>query len=214
MDAPSQGGDVIATLPDLYLDQAQVTRCRELAARVFQGVYDFIAAHSTVSIERTVLRLFGVSGAGPRGVPLCNLMVDRLKEAGVLGKGVAYWYGRALRERPASSPLEMIERLPALLKSQPLTESEDQRLREEIRREATEAAAELRKQVEVRRSLQSELGTSPPPLKYVIVATGNIYDDVEQAKAAAQAGADIIAVIRSTAQSLLDYVPHGATLEG
>ncbi|HEY9898324.1 MAG TPA: lysine 5,6-aminomutase subunit alpha, partial [Pantanalinema sp.] len=47
-----------------------------------------------------------------------------------------------------------------------------------------------------------------------IVATGNIHDDVEQARAAAQAGADVIAVIRSTAQSLLDYVPHGATTEG
>jgi beta-lysine 5,6-aminomutase alpha subunit len=46
------------------------------------------------------------------------------------------------------------------------------------------------------------------------VATGNIYDDVEQARAAAQQGADVIAVIRSTAQSLLDYVPHGATTEG
>ena len=46
------------------------------------------------------------------------------------------------------------------------------------------------------------------------MATGNICDDVEQARAAAQAGADIIAVIRSTAQSLLDYVPHGATTEG
>jgi beta-lysine 5,6-aminomutase alpha subunit len=37
---------------------------------------------------------------------------------------------------------------------------------------------------------------------------------VEQGRAAAQNGADIIAVIRSTAQSLLDYVPHGATTEG
>jgi beta-lysine 5,6-aminomutase alpha subunit len=55
---------------------------------------------------------------------------------------------------------------------------------------------------------------SPAPHKYVIVATGNIYDDVDQARAAAQAGADVIAVIRSTAQSLLDYVPHGATTEG
>jgi beta-lysine 5,6-aminomutase alpha subunit len=52
------------------------------------------------------------------------------------------------------------------------------------------------------------------PHKYVIVATGNIFDDVDQARAAAQAGADVIAVIRSTAQSLLDYVPHGATTEG
>jgi beta-lysine 5,6-aminomutase alpha subunit len=37
---------------------------------------------------------------------------------------------------------------------------------------------------------------------------------VEQARAAAQQSADVIAVIRSTAQSLLDYVPHGATTEG
>ena len=48
----------------------------------------------------------------------------------------------------------------------------------------------------------------------MIVATGNIYEDVKQAVAAARFGADIIAVIRSTAQSLLDYVPHGATTEG
>jgi beta-lysine 5,6-aminomutase alpha subunit len=48
----------------------------------------------------------------------------------------------------------------------------------------------------------------------VIVATGNIHEDVKQARAAAQQGADVIAVIRTTAQSLLDYVPHGATTEG
>ena len=46
------------------------------------------------------------------------------------------------------------------------------------------------------------------------MATGNIYDDADQARAAAQVGADVIAVIRSTAQSLIDYVPYGATTEG
>ena len=46
------------------------------------------------------------------------------------------------------------------------------------------------------------------------MATGNIYEDVGQAQSAARSGADIIAVIRSTAQSLLDYVPYGATTEG
>ena len=34
------------------------------------------------------------------------------------------------------------------------------------------------------------------------------------AKAVAQAGGDIVAVIRSTAQSLLDDVPFGPTTEG
>ena len=52
------------------------------------------------------------------------------------------------------------------------------------------------------------------PWIYLIVATGDIYEDVVQAQAAARAGADVIAVIRSTGQSLLDYVPEGATREG
>ncbi len=52
------------------------------------------------------------------------------------------------------------------------------------------------------------------PWIYLIVATGDIYEDIPQAIAAARAGADVIAVIRSTGQSLLDYVPEGATREG
>jgi beta-lysine 5,6-aminomutase alpha subunit len=46
------------------------------------------------------------------------------------------------------------------------------------------------------------------------VATGDIYEDIPQAQAAAREGADVVAVIRSTGQSLLDYVPEGATREG
>ena len=52
------------------------------------------------------------------------------------------------------------------------------------------------------------------PWIYLIVATGDIYEDIPQAQNAAREGADIIAVIRSTGQSLLDYVPEGATREG
>ncbi|MFY9364910.1 MAG: lysine 5,6-aminomutase subunit alpha, partial [Bacteroidales bacterium] len=58
------------------------------------------------------------------------------------------------------------------------------------------------------------LGEGPRPYIYVIVATGNIYEDAVQAVAAARQGADVIAVIRTTGQSLLDYVPYGATTEG
>src|SRR5207248_8406267 len=53
-----------------------------------------------------------------------------------------------------------------------------------------------------------------PPLRYVLTATGNVYEDVVHALAVAEAGGDIVAVIRSTAQSLLDYVPYGPTTEG
>src|SRR5204863_522606 len=66
-----------------------------------------------------------------------------------------------------------------------------------------------------RERMIADVGDAPSkPWIYLIVATGDIYEDIPQAQAAARAGADVIAVIRSTGQSLLDYVPEGATREG
>ncbi|MGH8894790.1 MAG: lysine 5,6-aminomutase subunit alpha TIM-barrel domain-containing protein, partial [Actinomycetes bacterium] len=63
--------------------------------------------------------------------------------------------------------------------------------------------------------LVRRVGDAPRrPWIYLIVATGDIHEDIPQAQAAAREGADVIAVIRSTGQSLLDYVPEGATREG
>src|SRR5207342_3303965 len=65
-----------------------------------------------------------------------------------------------------------------------------------------------------RESMIREISDPPRPWIYLIVATGDIHEDIPQAQAAARAGADVIAVIRSTGQSLLDFVPEGATREG
>src|SRR5204863_9608052 len=99
----------------------------------------------------------------------------------------------------------------------PLGAGDEEQLRGEMRAEARAAVRELKTRIEDRK--QRKRGPKAgsfegAPWRYVIVATGNIHDDVEQARAAAQQGADVIAVIRSTAQSLLDYVPHGPTTEG
>src|SRR6185369_6108214 len=77
-----------------------------------------------------------------------------------------------------------------------------------------EALARIDRARDEREAFKARFPEAPTPLKYVIVATGNIHDDALQAKAARFAGADVIAVIRATAQSLLDYVPEGATTEG
>ena len=202
-------------MSQLFVDPSKIAKARELAQSAARGVQSFIDRHTTVSIERTVLRLLGISGAGTRGAPLANLMVDRLREAGVLQKGAAYWLGRALRSAPGKDPLHAIERIAAHPdKLPPLSQAEEAQLKDEMRSEARAAVREMKERIDQRKALKQSLRTSEPPWKYVIVATGNIYDDVEQAKAAAQLGADVIAVIRSTAQSLLDYVPHGATTEG
>jgi beta-lysine 5,6-aminomutase alpha subunit len=201
-------------VPDLPLDPEKVERCRALADDITARVLEFVRRHTTVSIERTALRLHGLHDAGPRGVPLVNVAVDALHEKRLLGRGATYWLGYALR-RGAMDPVGVVERIAALpARPDPLPPAEERAMLDDMRRDARASVAELRRRVAARNALKAELGVGPRPHKYLIVATGNIHDDVEQARAAAQAGADVIAVIRSTAQSLLDYVPHGATTEG
>src|SRR5207253_6200687 len=90
----------------------------------------------------------------------------------------------------------------------------EEAVRERMRRECERRLEQISQRMEARRELRARLGESPPPLRYVLTATGNVYEDVVHGLAVAEAGGDIVAVIRSTAQSLLDYVPYGPTTEG
>ncbi len=203
-------------MAQLFVEQEQVERARQLAGRVADQVQAHINQHTTVAIERTVLRFFGIAGTGEKGAPVANLVVERLQAANLLDKGAAYWLGRALRSG-GTDPLAALDRLISLNDTAPLPEDEERAIRDEMRAEAAAAAKELKAKIRQRNANKAKLTVGAfdgAPLKYVIVATGNIYDDIDQARAAAEQGADIIAVIRSTAQSLLDYVPQGATTEG
>ena len=99
----------------------------------------------------------------------------------------------------------------ATLGSDPDVAPEARELAARLAREADERILAQRAR---RDALIAEHGDPETPWLYVIVATGNIHEDARQAQAAARAGADVVAVIRSTAQSLLDYVPYGETTEG
>ena len=198
---------------ELTLDPTLVTRCRELAASVVTPVSGFIAAHSTVSVERAVLRLLGVDGVDGDEVPVPNRIVDALTDE-ERAKGVALAFGKALAET-GLSPRDLGAELAAgRLDLARFAATPDEAARGAVRPFAEAALAKIA----VRRSERDErltrLPQLPPPLLYVIVASGNIYEDRTAAIAAAEAGAQIIAVIRSTGQSLLDFVPFGPTTEG
>jgi beta-lysine 5,6-aminomutase alpha subunit len=198
----------------LPIDHAIVDECRRLAGDIAASVQRFIDAHTTVSIERTVLRAYGIDGADAEGVPLVNTCVDRYLGGGALGHGIAWWLGRALA-RGAAGPQEAAEELAyasAIDDGQGGPGADE--VRAALAAHTTAAVERIDRARDKRLADRARLGSGPQPWKYVIVATGNIYDDADQARAAAQAGADIIAVIRSTAQSLIDYVPYGATTEG
>jgi beta-lysine 5,6-aminomutase alpha subunit len=169
-----------------------------------------------------VLRAYGVDGTDPDGVPLVNTCVERFVKTArppLIARGIAHYLGRAIaRGGPSCTPQEAAESLAYS------TEIDDgagppdaAAARAALLPFTGEALARIDRARARRESDRARLQPSAQPgapLKYVIVATGNIYDDADQARAAAQAGADIIAVIRSTAQSLYDYVPYGATTEG
>jgi beta-lysine 5,6-aminomutase alpha subunit len=196
------------------MDANKVARCRELAAAVADDVQRYIDAHTSVGVERTILRAFGVDGVDDQGAPLVNVVVDRYARAGLLGRGISTYLGRALLAG-ANGVQDAAERLaygPELDRgaSGPAAPAARAVL-EPFTKVAIDRVDFARTEREANKERSKPGGT---PLKYVIVATGNIYDDAVQAKAAAYAGADIVAVIRATAQSLLDYVPHGATTEG
>jgi beta-lysine 5,6-aminomutase alpha subunit len=201
----------MATVP---MDVRKVARCRELAAEIADDVQRYIDAHTTVGVERTILRAYGAEGVDDQGAPLVNTAVDRYREAGLLGHGIAFFLGRALLAG-AKTVQDAAERLafaPDLDRGDAGPSADA--AREALRRHTDAAVARIDQARAEREALRSRIAPGPPPQKYVIVATGNIFDDAVQAKAAAAAGADIVAVIRATAQSLLDFVPHGATTEG
>lgn len=196
------------------VDEAKVAECRALASAVAADVQSYIDRHTSVGVERTTLRSFGVDGVDDQGAPIANLAIDRYHKAGLLGRGISTFVGRALLAG-AKTPQEAGERLAF---GHDLDDGTGGPSLSEIQgalRPHAEAA--IRRIDRAREEREANKLATPPggdPLKYVIVATGNIYDDALQAKAAAHGGADIVAVIRATAQSLLDYVPQGATTEG
>ena len=199
-------------MSQLHLDPAQIERARESARRIARQVFDQMSAYTTTTVERATLRLLGIDGVDGNGVPLPNRVVNHLQEQGILQHGAATAIAAAMQERGCSAQQVAQAVVDGVLT---LTRAKDEAA---SRASAQSVAAAACRKIAAQRALREErirtLGEGSTPWLYLIVATGNIHEDVIQARAAAEQGADIIAVIRSTGQSLLDYVPFGATTEG
>ncbi|HMD57705.1 MAG TPA: lysine 5,6-aminomutase subunit alpha [Solirubrobacteraceae bacterium] len=198
----------------LDLDPGIVSSCRQAARQIADQVSEQIAGQTTVSVERSVTRLLGVDGADAMDVPLPNVIVDHVHDHGGLGRGVAFWLGNAII-RSGRSPQQIAEAVSAgELDVCSLELAEEHAIRERVLEECAARLEEISARFHERSAMREALGEAATPLRYVLTATGDVYEDVIHAKAVAEAGGDIVAVIRSTAQSLLDYVPYGPTTEG
>jgi beta-lysine 5,6-aminomutase alpha subunit len=202
------------TVSKLDLDAGVVNACRVAAKQIAEGVGERVAGKTTVSVERSVTRLLGVDGADALEVPLPNVLVDHVQAAGELGRGVGYWLGNAMLQT-GRAPQQIAESVSAgELDLCRLEAADEEAVHERVRDECAAQLKQIVQRFDERRAMRERLGDAAAPLRYVLTATGDVYEDVVHAKAVAEAGGDIVAVIRSTAQSLLDYVPYGPTTEG
>ena len=198
--------DVIRLRTDLEV------RARAAAGTVADDIQRHIDEHTTDTTERATLRLLGISGVSSGDVPLVNVVVEQARD--MLPEGIMRPFvdlmlhegesAQAVAEGVADGSMRLAE-VPT--KRRAAAEARGEEL-------AAEGVARIDAVRKRRNELVAETGEPATPYVYVIVATGNIHEDAIQAKAAARAGADVIAVIRTTAQSLLDYVPYGETTEG
>jgi beta-lysine 5,6-aminomutase alpha subunit len=201
----------------LEIDHETVAECRYLAKDIARPIDELARENTTVSIERACLRLIGVDGVegeGAEAVPIPNRVADEVHASAGLERGVLVPFLHAVEEgcgdiRTVAEQIARREVRPQWPEGVD-REIALERARSEAERAVDGIAAAARSRAEV----ISKLGEASKPWFYEIVATGNIYEDIPQAQAAAREGCDVVAVIRSTGQSLLDFVPYGATTDG
>jgi len=198
----------------LNLNPQLIQSARTAAKNIADDVQNFIDKNTTVTVERTVARLMGVDGVDEIDKPLPNVLIDAIKEGGGLSKGAAFWIGNAM-VNTGKTPQEIAEKTSSgEIEITKLPIADENKIMDAVYETAKQTVERIRNNRARRDEYLNTIGEGRKPYLYVIVATGNIYEDVLQAQAAAKQGADIIAVIRTTAQSLLDYVPYGPTTEG
>ncbi len=198
----------------LELDHKKVELARETAGNIADQLHSWISDYTTTTIERAAARLLGIDGVDDAGVPLANIMVEKLQQAGRLESGLVPWLACAIKARD-ESPQKVAEGLSrGEFKVTDIPQASEETNREIADKLALEAATEIRSTRGKREQMMQDAAKPNKPLLYVIVATGSVYEDAVQARAAALQGADVVAVIRHTGQSLLDYVPYGPTTEG
>ncbi len=199
----------------LDLNKKIIDESRQFARQIVNQVQKFINLRSTASVERAILRLFGVEWfSETHELPYVNIIVDKLINDNLISKGATYYLVNGLLRTNLSLKEFCDNIVNGKLSFKSIEPMDYDLVMEKAINLAKKEVEKIEHNVLKRQQMIKEYGEGEPPYLYLIVATGNIYEDVIQAQNAARNGADIIAVIRSTAQSLLDYVPHGATTEG
>ena len=94
----------------LGLDFQKVAHAKNVARNIADDVQKFVDQYTTVAVERTLCRLLGIDGIDANTVPLPNVLVDEIKDKGVLNQGILFFIGNAILET-GMNPQEIAEKV-------------------------------------------------------------------------------------------------------
>lgn len=174
----------------LTLDRDRIESCRKISEKVARNLQDVVDHHTTISVERAVLRLFGIEEAY-KGRPLVDAVLNTLGPED-LSKGICYWLGRALvsqRTTPISFCLRVAE---GRLRFQELPDVDPEEIRVVLVPLAEGAISRIEQAKETRKKRLRSLPPSPRPLRYVTLSTSSVEEQREEARSAILQGADCI----------------------
>ena len=159
------------------LDFNQVEHARNIAKKIANQVQDFVGGYTTVAVERTICRLLGIDGIDSNEVPLPNILVDELKSKGLLGQGIAFFLGNAIAETD-KKPQEIAEAVSAGkldITQLPIHNTAD--IKKVLQPYIDATIDRIRTRRQRREQYINTIGEGSKPYLYIIVATGNIYED-------------------------------------
>ena len=94
----------------IRINEKQVLRMKQAAKDITEQIHQFISRHSSVSVERAVLRLYGVDGINSEGTPLPNCVVDKIDDTMGITDGVSKIFSAAIL-KTGLSPQETAEQI-------------------------------------------------------------------------------------------------------
>lgn len=202
----------------LSIDKGKIRYARQLAKGITDEVHKLCKDYTTTSTERTTLRFFGANfdvNVDGMDFPSANRIVEDICNKGDKSLGASNYLAAAMKQYNKSLEETIKDLAHGRIDYNSLNLLKKNEVNQILAKEAEKALEPVRMQKNRRNPWRDEsYYNRDEPLKYVIIATGNIHEDIAQAESAADMGADIVAVIRTTAQSLWDYVPTGITTDG
>lgn len=180
----------------LNLDRDKIDECRQLAETAIHPIQKYIDFHSSVGIERAVLRLLGLSaGQSLEGISLTQKIVDHL-DKNRLASGVAPWIAAAKIKMPEITLDEIAEQVDrGELNLNTLIEPSSDSAQKALQSFMTQTSREFDRNRKLREDKKIKYNRVWPPLRAVSLTWTNTEADITNAVNTAQSGADIVSFV-------------------